>query len=152
MGISAKYKCPPIHLSASHNVKKCLISRIKFTTTTRIVSKFHLYCRPLPRRATIKKERVLRYRIIYEERTYLSWREGVVGRAQRKRPRLNKREYLVVNVVCRRRSYVTPIDIFSSIISFTNLTFLSLLRDKHNVWWYGTEKIELRNIHLYIFS
>jgi len=97
-------------------------------------------------RSNDKKERVLRYRIIYEERTYLSWR-GVVGRAERKGPRLNKREYHGVNVACMRRSHVTPIDILSSIISFANLTFLSLLRGKHIVWSYGTEEIEFRNIH-----
>lgn len=130
MGISTKYKYPTIRLLASRGLRKCLISRIKFTTGTRIVSKFYLYCQLLPHGATIKKERVLRYRIIYEERTYLSWR-GVVGRAERKGPRLNKREYLGVNVACRRRSHVTPIDILSSIISFANLTFLSLLHGKH---------------------
>lgn len=76
--------------------------------------------------------------------------EGVVGRAQRKGPRLNKREYLDINVVCRRRSHVTLIDIFLSIISFTNLTFLSLLRDKHTSD--RTTRIKLSSeIFIYIF-
>lgn len=153
MGISAKYKCLDYTSSCIPRPKKMFnfADKIYDWHPQCLVGEFHLYCRtPLPHGGTIKKERVLRYRIIYEKRTYLSWR-GVVGRAERKGPRLNKREYLGVNVACRRRSHVTPIDILSSIISFANLTFLSLLRGKHIVWSYSTKEIELRNVYSQYF-
>jgi len=118
-------------------------------TDSRILNEFHLFCQALPQKAAIKKN-ALSYHIIYEERTYLSWRG--VGRAERKGPRLNKREYFGVNVVySKRRSHVTPIDIPFESNLFYESEILFLLYTKHTVLSYDMKEIEFRNIYSHHF-
>lgn len=79
-----------IRLPASRGLRKCLISRIKFTTGTLIVSEFHLYCQASGTRGSDKKRKCF-VTVLFMRKELIYLDEGLlVGLREKGRGSINE--------------------------------------------------------------